>query len=88
MFYLFFVPQGCIQRPVPQSYGETYPDVRGLSGPHAYSSVPHEQRHHGVGLQRDVPGQTNSSQLCRDASVKVSVSLVMNNISVLYLSEF
>lgn len=78
---LYYSPQGCIKRFVSQPYGETYPDVWGLSGPYANSSVPHEQRHHGVGLQRDVPGKTNGSQLCRETRVKVSASLVMESIS-------
>lgn len=78
------VPQGCIKRPVPQSYGETYPVVRGLCGPYAYGSVPHEQCHHGVGFQPDVPGKTNSSQLCGKSCVKVSLSIVMASKSFFY----
>lgn len=67
--------QCCFKRVVSQSYGETHSDVRGFSGPDANSSVPHEQLHHGLGLQTDVPRKTDCSQLGGETFIKVSVSL-------------
>lgn len=77
------IVQRCIKRLVSQSHGETYPDVWKLSGPYADSSVPYEQCHHGVGLQRDVPGKTDSSQLCREAFIEVNIYNVLLFISVM-----
>lgn len=78
----FLSVQSCIKRFVPQSDGETHPDVWGLSGPYANSSVPHEQSHHGLGLQADVSGKTDCSQLSGETFIKVSGSL-LENVSLL-----
>lgn len=73
--------QGCIKRLISEPHGTTDPDVRRLGGPYANSSVPHEQCHHGVGLQKHVQWKTNRSQLSGEAFVEVSVHKVKENIS-------
>lgn len=74
------LPQGCIKRLVSESHGKINPDVWRLSGPYAHSPVPHEQCHNGLGLQRDVPGQTNCSQLCGETFIEVSLHIGMKHL--------
>lgn len=73
---LFCCIQGCIKRLISESYGETYPDVRGLGGSYADSSVPHEQCHYAVGLQGDVPWKTDRSQLCGGTFTEVRLNVL------------
>lgn len=63
-----------VKRLICQSHGETYPDVWGLSGSYADSAVPHEQCHHGVGVQRNVPGKTDCTRVCGETFIKVRIS--------------
>lgn len=84
---LLYFPQRCIKGLVSQPDGETYPDVWGLCGPYADSSVPHEQCHHGLGLQRNVPGSTDCSQLRGETFIKVRSSLVLFQIRITHFKS-
>ena len=69
--------QRCDEGPGGQSDGEAHPEVWGLGGPHADGPVPHAPLHHGLGLQGDVPGTADRTQLSGGASAEVRLHFHM-----------
>lgn len=87
VLFVSIFPQGCSERPVSESHGKTYSGVWRLRGPYVNSSVPHEQRYHGMGLQGDVPWKINRSQLSGETFIEVGFLPLVENISYSHIND-
>ena len=75
--------QRCVEGPGSQSDGETDPEVWGLRGSHADGPVPHAPPHHGLGLQGDVPGASDRTQLSAGPPAEVRARFKMGALNIL-----